>query len=271
VKSLDIAEVRLDGIQLPQAKVVGITDGSPVVSEEMFFACEHPMAKHQVKDDRVIVTLKRYRPVEPERPWVLSWAAGVAPRGQMRGAFAYYVERERARPYAPFCYYISWFDISGHDTTMNESQCLEVIEAFGQEMVVKRKTSLDAFVFDEGWSKTASLWKFHSGFPRGFAPLREAAAKYEAGLGTWISPFGGYGQRKEERLAFGRSQGYETNDEGFSLAGPKYFECFSRAGCGAQGSNMRRPWREIPRGSSTTSGWRWARARSSRSLLSRRV
>jgi len=99
-------------------------------------------------------------------------------------------------------------------------------------MVAKRGVKLDAFVFDDGWDDTATLWQFHGGFPRGFAPLQQAAAKYGAFLGTWLSPFGGYGQPKQERLNVGRAQGYETNAEGFSLAGPKYYQCFFEACAG---------------------------------------
>jgi hypothetical protein len=85
---------------------------------------------------------------------------------------------------------------------------------------------LDAFVLDDGWDDNTTLWQFHSGFPNGFAPLRARAAKYDAVLGTWISPWGGYGRAKAERLQYGRTQGFETSQRGFSLAGPKYYDRF---------------------------------------------
>lgn len=50
--------------------------------------------------------------------------------------------------------------------------------------------------------------------------LRERAAAYGTAIGTWLSPFGGYRQAKQERLKYGRKHG-------FSLAGPRYFERFS--------------------------------------------
>src|SRR5262249_43952426 len=40
------------------------------------------------------------------------------------------------------------------------------------------------------------------------------------------SPFGGYGTVKQQRLEFGRAQGFETNANGFSLAGSKYYQRF---------------------------------------------
>ena len=42
----------------------------------------------------------------------------------------------------------------------------------------------------------------------------------------WLSPWGGYGQAKQERLRFGKGEGFEINRQGFSLAGPKYYARF---------------------------------------------
>ncbi len=224
---LDVRELLVDGGRLPGAEVVGTADGSPVVAGNVFFACEHPMANHRVADDHLSASLNRFEPILPQQPWVVTWTTGLAPAGQMRRAFLYYLERERARPYRPLCYYISWFDIAGVNLFMNEKQCLDVIEQFGREMVTKRGVKLDAFVFDDGWDDTNTLWQFHDGFPQGFAPLQKAAAEYGAFLGTWISPFGGYGKHKKQRLEFGKTHGYEINPVGFSLSGPRYYRVFS--------------------------------------------
>jgi hypothetical protein len=56
--------------------------------------------------------------------------------------------------------------------------------------------------------------------------LRAAAAKYRAGIGVWLSPFGGYDLARQQRLAYAAQFGYETNASGFSLAGPKYYQRF---------------------------------------------
>lgn len=219
-------ELRLGGIRADGAAVVGAVDGSPVVAGNWFFACEHPMAVHHVEDGEVTASLPRYSPLSPGEAWTASWATGVVPEGQLRRGFLYYVERERVRPYSPLAYYISWFDIAAPDRKMDEAQCLAVIEAFGAELVQKRGAKLDGFVFDDGWDDNRSLWRFHAGFPRGFAPLRDSAAKYGGFLGTWISPWGGYGKAKAERLQYGKEQGFETNSHGFSLGGPNYYGRF---------------------------------------------
>jgi len=70
------------------------------------------------------------------------------------------------------------------------------------------------------------LWGFHKDFPNGFRKLNEAGARCGAAQGVWISPWGGYGKPKQKRLAYARSQGYEVNRNGFSMAGPKYRAAF---------------------------------------------
>ena len=112
---------------------------------------------------------------------------------------------------------------------MDEARCLGVIDHFGRELFEKRGVALDSFVFDDGWDDPKTLWQFHSGFPNGFAPHQAAAAKQKSAVGVWLSPWGGYGQGKVDRLAFGRKEGFETNSRGFSLAGPTYYARFAGA------------------------------------------
>jgi hypothetical protein len=144
----------------------------------------------------------------------------------MRRAFLCYLERERARPYAPFLHYNSWYDIAWSGLKMNEKVCREAVEVFGRELTQRRGVALDSFVFDDGWDDNRTLWKFHADFPQGFAPVSAAAKKYQGAVGAWLSPWGGYGQAKAERLQFGRAAGFETNAKGFSLAGPRYYQNF---------------------------------------------
>ena len=48
----------------------------------------------------------------------------------------------------------------------------------------------------------------------------------KAAPGVWMSPFGGYGGPRNERLAFGKAEGFETNARGFALSGPIYYKRF---------------------------------------------
>lgn len=225
-KPVDVASVVLLDLELPQPRVVGTVAGSPVVAGNWFFACEHPTADNRTADDRVICSARCSEPVTSSRPWTRTAAIGVVPQGQLRRGFLYYVERRRARPYGLFLHYNSWWDIATGGKPMSEEECLAVIECFGRELVQKRGVSVDCFVFDDGWDDPQTLWGFHGGFPRGFAPLQAAAARYQSAVGTWLSPWGGYGAAKDARLRYGATQGFETNSRGFSLAGPRYYARF---------------------------------------------
>ncbi len=142
----------------------------------------------------------------------------------MRRDFLRYVERERAHPYRTFLHYNSWYDL-GYFTKFDEAGALGVVEAFGRQLHVDRGVTLDSFLFDDGWDDR-KLWGFHEGFPRGFGPLAEATARCQSAPGVWLSPWGGYGKPRQERLAYGKEQGFETNEEGFALSGPVYFRRF---------------------------------------------
>jgi hypothetical protein len=100
------------------------------------------------------------------------------------------------------------------------------VNAFGIELAQKRGVKLDSYLFDDGWDNHKSLWKFNDGFPQGFAAVKDAVERYGAGLGVWMSPWGGYAKPKQERIEFGRTAGYEIVAGGYALSGPKYYAAF---------------------------------------------
>ncbi len=85
---------------------------------------------------------------------------------------------------------------------------------------------LESFLFDDGWDDPQRLWHFNAEFPQGFAPLEAAALQYGARPGAWLSPWGGYGKPREQRLASAKAQGYGINEDGLALSAPKYYEYF---------------------------------------------
>ncbi len=225
------------------ARRAGTVDGSPVVAGNFFFGLEDPHALNLVDppqggtgassstpaEGRVVCRVRRAAPLVKGGTLTLSFVAGVAPAGQMRRAFLHYVERERAHPYRPFLHYNSWYDTAWMPFALNETNCLEAIRLCGDRFIRPHGVVMDAMVFDDGWDDPKTLWQFHRGFPTGFAPLARLCKDYNTRLGVWLSPFGGYGEPKDQRLKFGREQGYETNATGFSLAGPKYYAAFKGA------------------------------------------
>ncbi len=212
-------------------KKSGIVDGLPILHNNMFFGLEHPMSQVEQNDRLSAIYLPRSGALTAGDPFTVSAVWGVVPRGQLRRGLLYYVERERARPYNQFLHYNSWFDLSWEDRTLNDSLCLDRIKVFGDSLIVRRQTKMRGFLFDDGWDNYKTLWQFNTGFPDGFAHLREAAGALGAGIGVWMSPWGGYDIRKPQRIEYGVKQTppFETNENGFTLTGPVYYGRFKQA------------------------------------------
>jgi hypothetical protein len=226
---LTIKKTILLQINEPNARVVGTVDGSPAASGNIFFACEHPLSKTRKPQNNhdILQCILPYKiTVNKGKLPAFTSVIGVVPHGQLRRGFLYYIERRRAHPYRPFLHYNSWYDIGYGPEKILEHDFLKVIELLGNRLIKKRNVKMDSFVLDDGWDDPASLWRFHDGFPDGLSNLRKAAEKYDSKIGAWLSPFGGYGKAKQQRLKYGRRHGFETNKSGFSLRGPAYYERF---------------------------------------------
>ncbi len=219
-----IAEVRLFDGRLPGASVIGSVKGSPVTAGDLFLGFEDPLAECQAREN-VTCSMKRELPLRKGQTVEYSMVVGVSPPGQMRRGFLNYVERERAHPYRTFLHYNTWYDI-GFGKPYDAAAVLDVIGAFGTELVRKRGVKLDSFLLDDGWDNPHSTWQVNSGFPGGLEAVSRAAHEYGGAVGVWLSPWGGYDEAKQRRLDFGRKNGFETNEGGFALSGPKYYARF---------------------------------------------
>ena len=254
-----IDEVILVDAAAGSAGTLGRVAGSPVFAGTLFAGVEHPLAANRFEEGRVRCGLARPLRLparsredressarKSERPSGdedraasdpvaetasetasggesrITAAMGVTAPGQRRRGFLYYLERCRIHPYRPFLHYNSWYDIAWPGHLMNETLCRNVIDAFEAKLVKPHGVTVDAFVFDDGWDDHETLWAFHDGFPEGFAPLAKRAADLGAGIGTWVSPWGGYGAAKAARVKYGKARGFETNAGGLSLAGARY-------------------------------------------------
>jgi len=224
-RDVPISRVELINMPLPGARVVGSVNGSPIVAGNLFLGFEHPLSRSKVTGDRATAWIERDLPLPAGQSITYSSVLGVARAGQMRRDFLAYLELERAHPYRTFLHYNSWYDL-GYFNPYDQAGALDRINAFGRELTQKRGVKLDSFLFDDGWDNHKSLWKFNSGFPNGFTPVRQAAEKYDASPGIWMSPWGGYDGPKRERIEFGKSAGYEIVDGGYALSGPRYYAAF---------------------------------------------
>lgn len=222
--------VLVDAVAPANAHVEGVTAGSPVVVGSVFFGVEHPFAENAVANGRVTCALPIMLPLRPGEKVVASFVYGEASEpSQLRRSFAAYLNEERPRAYAPFLLHNTWYNL-GYSNTFSEQEELDLIKTLGHELVEERCAQIDAFVLDDGWDDTHTLWRFHAGWPEGLTHMKEAAAKWGAMPGIWMSPWGGYNQPKKERLASAASDGFEIRDGGFSLAGLRYYQRF-RALC----------------------------------------
>ena len=229
-----VADIQVEEVVVPdtgcsEAQALGTVDGSPVGYGSFFFGCENPMAKTSLPAR--LSGASGSQSAACRLPWkatlrrgetlAVSAVLGVAPAGQRRRAFLHYLERERAHPFRPYLHYNSWYDTAWEPFALNETNCLQAIQLIGERLVRAHGVVLDGMVFDDGWDNPKSLWQFHAGFPRGFAPLAAACQSYGTRLGVWLSPFGGYGDPKDQRLKFGGGQGYETNSRGLLVGRPQ--------------------------------------------------
>jgi hypothetical protein len=245
---LEVGDVVLVELEAPGAVVAANVDGAPVVAGNMFFACEHPIARSEVAgsapSDGNRKPLRCIYPanalLRPGEPRSYSAVIGVVPEGQIRRGFLYYLERERAHPYRPLLHYNNGSEIgceywrrrlkdkpeaAAEFRRTQEQTWLANIRAFGQELVSKRGVVMDSFAHDFEWDDETLAWQFHGGYPHGFTPAQQAARECGARVGVWLSPSGGY-PCKAARLEYGRKHGFELNANGLSLAGPRYYARF---------------------------------------------
>ena len=178
-----LRDITMFDFNVRRSWVSGTVRGSPIVVGDAYYALEHPLANNGVDGDRLRCRMARTLPLRPGTMLEVSAVVGVTRTGQLRRDFLAYVERERAHPYRTFLHYNSWYDI-GYFSKYNEADALAAIAAFGTELHEKRGVTLDSYLFDDGWDDPTTLWRFHSGFPNGFAKLAEETKKFGAAPGV---------------------------------------------------------------------------------------
>ncbi len=225
--AMPVRKITLLDVAAPEARVEGSVKGAPIVAagNRLFAGMEHPASANVATPKGFSCTLERKTDLPRRAKSSFSAVLGFAVPGQLRRTFQLgYLNKERARAYAPFLNYNTWYDI-GYFTPYDEKAALDTVRLFGEELVKKRGVQMDSFLMDDGWDDTETLWQFHKGLPNEFREVRKAAAAFGAAPGVWLSPWGGYGEPRAKRLAAAGDK-YETNEGGFALSGPKYFECF---------------------------------------------
>ncbi len=106
-----LSNVELVNFPIQNTAQIGSVPGSPLAGDGWFFGMELPNgANDSGKGARSSVAT--VLPLEAGANYQFASVAGVSPRGQLRRAFLAYLERERARPSAPFLHNNRWYDFA---------------------------------------------------------------------------------------------------------------------------------------------------------------
>jgi len=223
-KTISISGVELTDIRSAGAKTIGTAPGCPVAAGDFFFGVEIPGAQNALNGAGARIGFGCKLDLSPSPSYAFGSVAGVAPAGQLRRSFLYYMERERARSSKPFLHYNCWYDL-GYG--LDETKLLDVAKSFDAELVKKRGVPVMSYLADDGWDDPGKgLWVESAGkFPHGFAGLNQQMKQIGAHLSVWISPLGGYGGAKE-RTEWARKMGLIPADSALDLAQPAYKKWF---------------------------------------------
>jgi len=210
---LDLADLTLYSGQVPRGEKAGSVQGVPVTTNAFFLGYEHPQSENEAINGQVTCFLKQKRRIEPDGRYSGSLVIGVSPLSQTRRAFWHYLERERAHPTRPMLHYNSWYDLgTGRPFTAEAS--LKTLDHIASQLG-NRGVKLDSFLFDDGWDDPDSgPWDRHGGFSNSsLRQLEERAVHWGTGLGVWFSPFGGYHEPRQRRLAAARKASIPIREE----------------------------------------------------------
>jgi hypothetical protein len=223
-KNVPLFGVELADVKIPGTKTIGSVPGCPVAGGGMYFGVEMPGAQNAVDASGARIGLACQLELSPAQAYSFGAVSGVAPEGQLRRAFLFYVERERARPSKPFLHYNCWYDLG---FSVDAAQMLDVVSNFNAELVQKRGVPVQSYLVDDGWDTPGhGLWAENTNkFPGGFAALKTEMEKQNAHLAIWISPLGGYGGR-EERTATAQKLGLIPAGAQLDFAYPAYKNWF---------------------------------------------
>jgi len=204
--------------------------GQPVYKKSRFFAIAYPLSHADIEGGEVRIWYDVGHMLG--REWYQSYPAviGVAEDEKVPEYFFRYLDQLRHRPAQPFLLYNTWYDMPGN---VSSQAAVNSISGIQQNLTGPFGIKLDAVVLDDGWDNHKKLWEIDSQkMPEGMEPVKIAAAQVGAKPGMWLSPAGGYGARKNERIFGTIGQGYEKNiwggviRGGYCPAGRKYHEIF---------------------------------------------
>jgi hypothetical protein len=206
------ADLAADGFEStgePVAYNVGAVGlGQPVFGPGFFAGIEHPVAENLVGAGGLGATLGIPVAVDlgPEpapTPGAVVGAGGLA-------EFWDYVDTLRPVPPRLVTLANNWYHL-GATGLMDEAAVRAEVEGFAG-VAARHGLALDFLCLDDGWEgewePATGLWgrMAPTRFPRGLGPLTGGP-----GIGLWLSAFGGYADRRTQRLALAPAAGFEVD------------------------------------------------------------
>ena len=218
-----LSNVELVSFPIQNTAQIGSVPGSPLAGAGWFFGMELPNGANDSQDGArsAVATVL---PLQKGAHYQFASVAGVYPSGQLRRAFLAYLERERARPSAPFLHYNGWYDFA---QGVNAQDLSASIAAFHDAMTVKRGVPIDSYVIDDGWDDARNtFWGVDkTKFPQDFASVAAQLKALDSHLGIWLSPLGGYGEAPL-RTENARKMGLVQDGHGLDLSYSPYYQWF---------------------------------------------
>lgn len=189
--------------------------GQPLFGPGLFAGVEHPMAENLAgpAGATCALPLAVHLGSQPYRTPASVVGAG--------GLDEFWDYLDTLRPVPPRLVTLAnnWYHL-GAPLTMDEASVRAEVDGFAG-VADRHGLALDFVALDDGWEGEwdagTGLWgrMAPSRFPSGLAPLGPK-------IGLWVSAFGGYGARRDARLAWARKEGYEIDRKANVLCAAGY-------------------------------------------------
>ena len=191
--------------------------GQPLFGDGFFAGVEHPMAENLATEAGAACALPLAVDLgaEPYRTPATVLGAG--------GLDDFWDYVDTLRPVSPRLVTLSnnWYHL-GAPVTMDEASVRAEVDGFAG-VAERHGLQLDFVALDDGWEGD---WDAGTGLWGRMAPSRFPSGLPVLGakIGLWLSAFGGYGARRDARLAEARRQGFEIDRQANLLcaAGTRY-------------------------------------------------
>lgn len=163
--------------------------GQPVYIGSLFLGMEFPMAENCLRENEYHARYYLGGSIsQPKQFW--DCIVGSALSTDYKDVQKYFFDYIKGSAQENYFrkQYNSWYDFM---TNIDEDNILESFAAIHKGFS-DYGIQLDSYVVDDGWPDYQSFWEFNHKFPNGLKKVLKQVSGYNADLGLWIGPRGGY-------------------------------------------------------------------------------